>query len=91
LQSPKKQLFHLPRSRKNNRSGKKGSFNANRRSGDSNGIEELQGKVFVFGVQGQKERFIKAKRAVAEYLGRTSNAPKELYTAIQAGVEPTFK
>jgi hypothetical protein len=78
-------------SRKNNRSGKKSSLIASRRSGDNNGIEELQGKVFVFGVQGQKERFIKAKRAVAEYLGRTSEAPKELYTAIQSGVEPTFK
>jgi hypothetical protein len=76
--------------RKNNRSGKKGSFIANRRSSDDNGIEELRGKVFMFGVQGQKERFIKAKKAVAEYLGRTSDAPKELYMAIQSGVEPTF-
>jgi hypothetical protein len=77
--------------RKNNRSGKKGSFIANRRSRNNNGIEELQGKVFVFGVQGQKERFIKAKKAVAEYLGRISDTPKELYMAIQSGVEPTFK
>jgi hypothetical protein len=78
-------------SRKNNRSGKKGSFIATRRSGDDNGIEELRGKVFMFGVQRQKERFIKAKRAVAEYLGRTSDTPKELYMAIQSGVEPIFK
>jgi hypothetical protein len=61
------------------------------RSGGDTGFDELRGKIFVFGVQGQKEAFIKAKKAVAEFLGKTSDAGKELYTAIQTGVEPTFK
>jgi hypothetical protein len=61
------------------------------RSAHENQFNELRGKIFAYGVQGQKEAFIKAKKAVAEFLGKTSDAGKELYTAMQTGVEPTFK
>jgi hypothetical protein len=78
--------------KKNYRSGynKKGAPTI--RSAHENQFNELRGKIlFVYGVQGQKEAFIKDKKAVAEFLGKTLDAGKELYTAMQTGVEPTFK
>jgi hypothetical protein len=55
------------------------------------GIEALRGHVFLFGVIGQQERFIKSKKALAMYLGTTSDCGKMLYNAIMKGEEPKFK
>jgi hypothetical protein len=56
------------------------------------GIDALRGRVFLFGVQeGQQERFIKSKKALAMYLGTTSDCGKMLYNAIMKGEEPKFK
>jgi hypothetical protein len=55
------------------------------------GIEALKGHVFLFGVIGQQERFIKSKKALVMYLGTTSDCGKMLYNAIMKGEEPKFK
>jgi hypothetical protein len=55
------------------------------------GIEALKGHVFLFGVIGQQERFIKSKKELAMYIGTTSDCGKLLYNAIMKGEEPKFK
>jgi hypothetical protein len=56
------------------------------------GIEELKGFIFTYGNQLQREKYIKAKKGIADHIGRTSpDCRKELYVAIQEGVEPVFK
>jgi hypothetical protein len=75
-------------SKKNQKKGKPG-FSAPR-SGEGTRIEELRGYVFTFGVPGQQARYAKTKKAIAEYIGMTSDCGQDLYTAIMEGVEPEF-
>jgi hypothetical protein len=55
------------------------------------GIDVLKGYVFLYGVVGQQERYIKSKKGVVMYLGTTSDCGKMLYNAIMKGEEPEFK
>jgi hypothetical protein len=61
-----------------------------RGAADQIGIEELRGHYFAYGVPGQQAKFTKTKKAIADYVGITSDCGQELYTAIMEGVEPEF-
>jgi hypothetical protein len=74
--------------KKNQKKGKPG-FSVPRSEGI--GIEELRGYVFSYGVPGQQAKYAKAKKAIAEYIGMTSDCGQDLYTAIMEGVEPEFE
>jgi hypothetical protein len=63
-------------SKKNQKKGKPG-FSAPR-SSEGTGIEELRGFVFTFGVPGQQARYAKTKKAIAEYIGMTSDCGQDL-------------
>lgn len=55
------------------RSGNKGIYEA--------GLRELQGKMYVYGVPGQKEKFINTTRAIADYVGTVYG--KEMWKLVQ--------
>jgi hypothetical protein len=74
--------------KKDNRSGNKAKTFYNR---NDNGIEELKGNVFTIGTQGQQSSYLRTKKAIADYVGRTSDFGKELYVALIEGKEPEFK
>jgi hypothetical protein len=54
------------------------------------GIEELGGNIFQFGTPGQQVKYNRTKKAIADFMGITSDWGQELYTAIMEGVEPEF-
>jgi hypothetical protein len=72
---------------KDNRSGKKGRVVMAGRVG----IEELGGNIFQFGTPGQQVKYNRTKKAIADFVGITSDCGQELYTAIMEGVEPSFE
>jgi hypothetical protein len=75
--------------KKNQKKGKPG-FSAPRSEGI--GIEELRGYVFSYGgVPGQQTKYAKAKKAIADYIGMTSDCGQDLYTTIMEGEEPEFE
>jgi hypothetical protein len=58
---------------------------------DQSGIDELRGHYFTYGVPGQQAKYAKTKKAVADYVGITSDCGQDLYIAIMEGVEPEFE
>jgi hypothetical protein len=55
------------------------------------GIEELGGNIFQYGIPGQQVKYNRTKKAIADFVGITSDCGQELYTAIMEGVEPVFE
>jgi hypothetical protein len=72
---------------KDNRSGKGGRVTMGTRVG----IDELGGNIFQFGTPGQQVKYHRTKKAIADYVGITSDCGQELFTAIMEGVEPEFE
>jgi hypothetical protein len=52
------------------------------------GIPELQNATFTYGVQGQADRFVKAQRLIADYVGRTMG--KDLFLLLTEREEASF-
>ncbi len=83
---------YLKMGKDNNNSSKDSRSAGTKKGNDSGaveiGIPELKGKIFSYGVLGQAEKFLKNKKALAEYVGRTYS--KELWSLVEDGTEPTF-
>jgi hypothetical protein len=57
------------------------------RSEHYTGIEELRGYIFTYGTPGQQSNYIRAKKALADYVGTKFKFAKELYKAINGEEE----
>jgi hypothetical protein len=54
---------------------------------ETTGIEEMRGYIFTYGTQGQQSNYIRAKKALADYVGTKFRFAKELYKAINGEEE----
>jgi Zinc knuckle len=59
------------------------------KSFEKSGVGDLGGKVFTYGVAGQKERYMSTTRAIADYVGRTYG--KEMWKLVQEREETKFE